>query len=497
MKSFVAFLFLVSCHFSMAQSNIIWSEDFEVDVDNYYDRTKHPSIRNNGDTLTVIGHKKSNNLAGLQVVHYNLQGDTIATRSYGFDSVANNELISYLFDVSGNVYLLHQDSIAFNKNKIVLQKYTANGNLIWVEEIQDIADTSYIPHSMALSSDTNLMITTYQAFDYAQQPGDIDNTTFRAKLYSYHSNGTQNWQRAFNPTTEVNWFMHDLFVHDEIAFIFANNYTTTHSLIKVDANNNLTANLSTGLQSGVNDIQLTPDNRLLVVSMTKYRISKCDLNGNVIWSEYYGTNLPSNVSGDEIIAVLQDSTGSIYATGRHYGDQYGTSFYSNADILTIKYDSSGTIVWENRFEYEGNNADIGSSLAIRFGKVYVGGRIQRNGVGSDYNYGVLEMDATDGVLSGGYMYNGPLDGDDVVSSICIIDNGDIAITGLSSINQHYDWTTQLIGNLTLELEQPTLSSEKELLRIVDLTGRETIDQSNQVLIYMYNDGSTEKVFQVE
>ncbi len=41
------------------------------------------------------------------------------------------------------------------------------------------------------------------------------------------------------------------------------------------------------------------------------------------------------------------------------------------------------------------------------------------------------------------------------------------------------------------------SSEKKLTRIVDLMGRETEDQPNVMLIYIYSDGTTEKVFRVE
>ena len=40
-------------------------------------------------------------------------------------------------------------------------------------------------------------------------------------------------------------------------------------------------------------------------------------------------------------------------------------------------------------------------------------------------------------------------------------------------------------------------SKKELLRIVDIAGRETNDKPNTTLIYVYSDGTTEKVFRVK
>jgi hypothetical protein len=41
------------------------------------------------------------------------------------------------------------------------------------------------------------------------------------------------------------------------------------------------------------------------------------------------------------------------------------------------------------------------------------------------------------------------------------------------------------------------SGEIELLKIVDLMGRETEDKPNTLLIYIYSDGTAEKVFRVE
>jgi hypothetical protein len=56
-----------------------------------------------------------------------------------------------------------------------------------------------------------------------------------------------------------------------------------------------------------------------------------------------------------------------------------------------------------------------------------------------------------------------------------------------------DITTCSTGVGMNELSKP----EKKLIRIVDTMGREVKDQSNTMLIYIYSDGTTEKVFNVE
>lgn len=50
---------------------------------------------------------------------------------------------------------------------------------------------------------------------------------------------------------------------------------------------------------------------------------------------------------------------------------------------------------------------------------------------------------------------------------------------------------------TADIEGETLTQEKELIKIVDLTGREVEYQPNTLFIYMYSDGSSERVFKME
>jgi hypothetical protein len=39
--------------------------------------------------------------------------------------------------------------------------------------------------------------------------------------------------------------------------------------------------------------------------------------------------------------------------------------------------------------------------------------------------------------------------------------------------------------------------EKELVKVVDLMGRETLPENNKVLLYIYSDGSVERRFNIE
>lgn len=61
------------------------------------------------------------------------------------------------------------------------------------------------------------------------------------------------------------------------------------------------------------------------------------------------------------------------------------------------------------------------------------------------------------------------------------------------------FTANSTGNCIIEdlgLDE-IISSEKTLLKIVDMMGREVIEKPNNIVIYNYSDGTTEKVFRVE
>ncbi len=430
-----------------SQSTLLWSKDFATWLNNYY--SEYPSIQTVADTIKVIGRKNTADGQRLLIVKYDLFGDTISTKNYGNDSVFNNSIIDYKFDTLNHVYILSKEQLGFYKSKIVLQKYSLDGNLIWVKQVQSPADTSYTPHSLGLANDTCIFISAYKEYDYPEPGDDVIFTTTLLQLYAYNSNGNQLWQREFNPNTEINSFAYDIFIHNNDIFLFG----SAGKLVKVDINNNITFNGNTGILNGVSEVQLTPDNNLLITAaFGKYRISKVNLTGTLIWTQQYGTNLPSNVIADEMKATIQDSVGNIYITGRHYGMNYGTPSYTNADILTLKYNSSGNLIWQNRYEYGINNADIGNTIVLKNGQIYVGGNSQRLGVGSDYDYVVLKIDSSTGVSTGVYRYNGVANGDDAVSSLYVFDNGNVALTGLSYINSQYDWTTQLLSDVVLPVQ---------------------------------------------
>lgn len=119
-------------------------------------------------------------------------------------------------------------------------------------------------------------------------------------------------------------------------------------------------------------------------------------------------------------------------------------------------------------------------------KLYLNGSF----VGSIFGQNYMSLSATNdisfGVSNESFGYMNPYNG--------VIDNAGIWSRALTECE-----VTELYTDQDCILGVPSLQSSKDktLVKIVDLMGRETEFKPNTTLIYVYSDGTTEKVFSVE
>ncbi|MBQ4399029.1 MAG: T9SS type A sorting domain-containing protein [Bacteroidales bacterium] len=449
-------LLLAVAGMAKAQSDLLWSEDYQVGNVNYISST--PVVRGIEDVkdyVEVTGVTLNNGETQLEMVTYDIYGTIVSTKTIGTHSSYEKTIVDYQMDGSENVYILCNERLEFYKSRVVLQKFTSDGDLVWEETLQNEADTSFMAQHLVLSSDGRLVLASYREYDYPAPGDDYIVTVTIPQLYCYDVDGNLLWQRDFD-ANDANPFLYDVFAMDGTLLLFGAN----RHLTKLDLDNNLIFEGTACDTRGFSNVQSTPDHHLLVTATMAYKVSKIDSEGNLVWAHDYGTNLPSNVSGDEIRAMVQDEEGNIYVTGRHFGSNYGMPNHTNNDILTLKYSPDGQLLWENRYAFGGNNADIGNALFVRNGNVYVGGESQRLGVGNDYDYIVLKLDAATGEMTGCYRHDRD-DRGDAISSVYVFDDGRVAITGRSEAQSEYVWTTQLFEDITLYYPLIPKTGEKQ------------------------------------
>ncbi|MGA9115400.1 MAG: SBBP repeat-containing protein [Bacteroidota bacterium] len=98
--------------------------------------------------------------------------------------------------------------------------------------------------------------------------------------------------------------------------------------------------------------------------------------GDLVWAARY--NGPAD-DYDAAMGVCVDGAGNVYVTGISYG------LSTDADYLTIKYNSSGTQLWTARYDGPANDFDMPVGLGIDLaGSVYVSGTSYGEDTYEDY-----------------------------------------------------------------------------------------------------------------
>ena len=79
----------------------------------------------------------------------------------------------------------------------------------------------------------------------------------------------------------------------------------------------------------------------------------------------------------------------------------------------------------------------------------------------------------------------------------IVYNGELYACGWFDQINYGSYHNYMVKLADVSNIQEVSFNKKEIIRVLDLMGRETEDTLNTVLIYKYSDGSTEKVFRVD
>ncbi|MCX5870817.1 MAG: SBBP repeat-containing protein [Deltaproteobacteria bacterium] len=100
-------------------------------------------------------------------------------------------------------------------------------------------------------------------------------------------------------------------------------------------------------------------------------VMKLDSSGVLVWNTFYGST-----ADDETYGIAVDGSGNVYVTGESYATwgspKHAHSGSGNFDIMVMKLDSSGVLAW-NTF-YGGISNDGGAGIAVDgSGNVYVTG----------------------------------------------------------------------------------------------------------------------------
>ncbi len=134
----------------------------------------------------------------------------------------------------------------------------------------------------------------------------------------------------------------------------------------------------------------------------------------------------SNLGADEAYAVAADTAGNAVVTGSSYEPA------TDNDIVTVKYDASGTRLWVSRYNGIGDFDDRANAIALDdLGNVYVCGAASRNPFGDNYDMVTLKYDAS-GAQQWVELMNGTANANDGALGLTLDTDRNVYVCGVST-----------------------------------------------------------------
>ncbi|HRE41667.1 MAG TPA: SBBP repeat-containing protein [Ignavibacteria bacterium] len=439
MKILNLILLMIVASMSVAQNPVEeWVSRFNGNgTINKYDNPEDMIVDDSGNVYitgtSYVTFLKSN----IVTLKYNNQGVLQWSTFYnqaGFADVGK----SIACDDSGNVYVAGTSRNTVNNTKYALIKYNASGVQQWVVHYGDTATTV----DMVIDNSGNIILT-----------GVIfkTNTLNDIVTVKYNPSGIQLSTSTFIPSginehdyvTEISTDQFDNFY---ICGSFYNSLNTSGDILLIKYN-------SSGVQQWVktyhnsisnsdessSGISINNNGDIFVTgssydNTTSHDIItlKYDQSGNLIWDLKYIGDIILN-AGDYGYDITSDNFGNCYVTG--------SVADPNLKFITLKYNSNGVLLWHKRYIDSLNYSMEGKSISVdNSGNVYVTGNTGYNEItGSEYI--TIKYDAS-GSLIWEMKYNGFEDFGDMALKNIVDNNGNVYVTGTSSIPvDEFDITT--------------------------------------------------------
>jgi hypothetical protein len=331
-------------------------------------------------------------------------------------------------DASGNIYTLGATTTSNSTTDILLTKKNSSGVTLWSKQINGTANYHDFGSGLAITSSGDVYITgaitnntttlapeliirkynssgsqqfssTYSGVGYGCVGKDIVvdgsgnsyitgaeyNSGFNADILTiaFGSTGTQIWTDLFDNNS-----LND----GGVKIGFRSNKVTVTGAVTQSTNNykiaTLTFTASTGVRSETITLGSTMTSSVeIVTGMTSdasgntYICGATEVSGQgfnmyvakltssltIAWQQTY--NGVSNLD-DQAKGIQVDGSGNVYITG------YSTSSTLGKEIRTIKYNSSGTLQWNNVINSTGNNPDLAFDMEMdASSNIYVCGSI--------------------------------------------------------------------------------------------------------------------------
>jgi hypothetical protein len=445
-KCVLTLALLLSAINGRAQLTPLWTQSVETGFSAYYG-DKPKLLRDANGDLFVIGNTvASANDSDWIVLKYDDNGALLWTFTWDGPFHGVDRLYDAAMDAAGNLVLVGSGKADSSNVDLSVVRVTASGVLDWEYLYDGGVGRSDEGSSVAIGEDGSAYVTGSTTIDTLLPPKII--------VQRISSSGQFMWSGVFGDQDDypcgghlVRTIEHNVHVLGHYwPYLGAASFTQTI----IDTAGTLLSHSEAPPVSGLGSVRCYEMDSVgngYMGTFGRFRVIKVTPDATIDWVYMHPSNLPWNVSADECIDLLIDAEGYLRATGRHCGPDYLGPTYTSCDILTLKMDTAGALIWESRYAYQAALVcDVGEHLFVDEAmNSYVAGQSQLTTIGTDYDFCVVKVDP-DGNYIGDIRYIGPDGGDDVLFDI-VTDGTDVYVTGMSmdSLDRSHI-VTQRYGN---------------------------------------------------
>jgi len=344
--------------------------------------------------LYILATSRNNFFNNCSVIKYDENGNMIvnpvvSVEDYWFSNV-------FEFDNSGNIIVINTNRNSGRNNfaiadstdpdtigMIVRKRLTSSGNFLDSSVIYYPLVKDIFIRSIYLDDSANVYLAGNST--YTDEGTNADALTLKM-----NSDGSKSWDRIFLGQGTQSDYLNKMIL-DPSGDVFVTGtgtYGNNSSAVTMRYNSNgdliwkSLYNRIPGLYDGSVTLKKDISGNIIVAGFTDQTffnrdiaVIKYDSLGNELWGSRYGSTFLKN---DITYQVETDSEDNIYVTGSSQGA--GT----DKDMITLKFNSSGDLIWENRYSGTANGDDISYDLAIdNEDNIYIAGSAIETNTGID------------------------------------------------------------------------------------------------------------------
>lgn len=436
MKSLILLVFLAAVT-SYGQWNNVYSPQTEGDL-SFASAKGTANYIDNSSNCYVTGYANvySWSRKDIVTIKYNPLGDTAWVRTYNGSANSDDEGTAITVDAQGNVYVAGYATLTLKYKDLILMKYNSSGTLLWAKTygitglyMEDKAS------GIALDASNNIYVTGYGT-------GATGNKSII--ISKYDTDGNKKWTKQENGSTGNSAEGYGIVV-DNAGNIIITGYVTSQNnwediiLNKYNASGTLIWS-TTYNNSNYNDedkawgIVVDADNNIYISGHTTIDFYarntdaitlKFNSSGTLLWQSVFGGN---GNEQDKAWGIVVDTDGSVYIGG------YTTNAYMNQNYLTVKYNSTGVMQWYAEYNGTGNGEDYATAIGLvninGTKSVIVTGASW--GTDNDHDYATVRYSTVTGSQTSANRYSMTGESDDIATDIAIVNNT-VCITGFSEL----------------------------------------------------------------